>query len=63
MKKFLCIIHTKTGQIIKSTGVTDKSERQIEKMEEARNINLNKEEYHTAILTEDELNQRRGSVK
>lgn len=57
MKKFLCIIHTKTGHVIKATEISDKNDRQIEKMEQARNINLNHDEYHTAILSEDELNQ------
>jgi len=47
MKKYLQIIHKKSEIVIKRFDVTDKTERSIDRLEDAVNINLNHNEYKT----------------
>lgn len=47
MKKYLQIIHKKSEIVIKRFDVTDKTERSIDRLEDAVNINLNHREYKT----------------
>lgn len=51
MKK-IQVIETETGHVEHQIDVSDKSERQIEKVEDGLNINLNHEVYHTLIVSE-----------
>ena len=44
---YLEIVNYKTGEVSKRIDVTDKSDRQIDKIDRAMNINLNHQEWYT----------------
>ena len=43
------IVHFKTGKVVKEISVTGKSERQIQKIDDGININLNHEQFFTRM--------------
>lgn len=46
------IVSTERHEVIKSIDVTGKSKRQIEKIEDGMNINLDHDHYFTRLVTE-----------
>ena len=51
MKKHIEVYHAQSGDVVKSIDVSDKSDRQIDKIERGVMINLNHNEYYI-ITTE-----------
>lgn len=49
MHTYIEVIEFKTKQVVKRVDVTGQTERQIDKVDDGLNINLNHEEYYTRV--------------
>lgn len=52
MKKYLEIVAYENEEVIRQMDVTEKTDREIDKIESGLNINLNHSEYFTRLKTE-----------
>jgi hypothetical protein len=56
MKRYIEIVETKTDKIVLRSDVTEKSEKNIERIEYGMNINLNHSKFFTRVIdSEKEL--------
>ena len=49
MKCSICIIEYETGKTVKEIDVTGKTDRQVEKVDDGLQINLNHERFYTRL--------------
>lgn len=52
-ERYLCVIKTATGEVIHRVRVTGKSERDVERIERAMQINLDHSKFHTVERDDD----------
>lgn len=54
MKTYLVVKSFETDEIVEKIDVTGQSERSIDRTDRGLNINLNHEEYYTAVINEEQ---------